>query len=816
MRLAIPLATIYNHLARANPPTLVSRKSQIAYEFARRCCEERSVFWIKASDFENAEQGYLAVAQMIIPQFNAVASNKIQTFEVVKAHLETQYTRPWLFVLDDAEDLKFLLGDPIRPDSDSFRLMNYIPFAAHGQVLITTRQSKLVGEGIVPPQNGIRVGEMTVEDGLLLLEKCIPPALASQSPKAKCRNFLDMLGGLPLAIVQAASYMREEQCPMEVFIALYKDLDNHDELFKRKATSVDKEQKTVLLTWEMSYRKIAGPLYPESKSQPAMILDLLGFLDSQSSTLRGLSEGEYVFRDQDGPTPIDNLENLFPLQECPATLLSEVYSNHLKTKPSHHLQLSIGPLCNYSLVTSRECWVHPVVHSWISRRLPIEERHKYVTWLAKHLLSRIAIADNGPQDGWEDIVLGAEVRKLVMDELMPQRHALVVKGHAFSNAMTEYMRARQLPSLDFAELLYQVGRMLASSGKTEKAIKYLERSISAMQDDMNHCPRIAEKKVFLSKVRSRTMPPAEATLEAETCARDFSSLHATVWWAECLRKEGRLDESLQLFRNIMDAYSIDRVQNFQRYKETFAATVGAVFVLAAKGDVESKAEARRIIDHSIAPFVRSMPRGHMLKTILYPKLLIRRVEVAESEVADGGNDQVKALDEMVMHDATYLSSSLAGGYPYTWRTHIDDLRQENKRDVIEHVAQKYVESRRPILEIMKTSVQISNTDASDKLHALWSEVDDWCSIYNHLGRAYSERQAYEQAEKAHGIALALWLFLYPHGRQSASFRSNLWGLDRALLYQRSPSAEAKRRDLEYSFSDLFEQERLARLTRRRH
>jgi len=288
---------------------------------------------------------------------------------------------PWLLVLDDADDLNLLVDNQGSTDVEPFKIVKYIPFVAHGQVLITTREKRLVGKvDMVLAQNGIPVKEMTVEDGLTLFRRSMPSELLSMASEALCRNFLDMLGGLPLAIVQATSFMREEQLPVEKFIGLYQDIELHDELFKKNAWSVDKQQQTILITWEISYRKVAGCSQNGAKSHPAMLLDLLGFLDAQwLPSLRWLSEGQFVFRDYEGPTPVDDFKGIFEQQEGPIDLLETVYNSNLRKGPTHQLQLAIGPLCNFSLVNSRACWVHPVVHSWIYRRLSMEERHKYVS-----------------------------------------------------------------------------------------------------------------------------------------------------------------------------------------------------------------------------------------------------------------------------------------------------------------------------------------------------------------------------------------------------------------------------------------------------
>jgi hypothetical protein len=210
------------------------RKSQIAFEYARRCSDERAVFWVKANTLENAEAGYLAIASSCIPHRRN--ASKKDTFLAAKQYLERPDTMPWFLVLDNADDKELFVKE-----SEGLKLIDYIPQASHGQVLITTSDSRMVGlaDGqIIPAKNGLQVGPMCLDDGFCLFQNANPWALG-YTP-SECRDFLNMLGGLPLAIVQAASYMREERMSVEDFVSLYnKDFESHSELFQQYAMSIE-------------------------------------------------------------------------------------------------------------------------------------------------------------------------------------------------------------------------------------------------------------------------------------------------------------------------------------------------------------------------------------------------------------------------------------------------------------------------------------------------------------------------------------------------------------------------------------------------
>jgi hypothetical protein len=749
------------------------RKSQVAFKYAQSCSNERSVFWVKADTAESIESGYLAIARLLVPDFQHMAN--ADALLKVKKHLERKSTLPWLLVLDEANDKELFIGE-----SEGLKLIKYIPRSSRGQVLSTTRDrqiSRLAAGQIVPPENGLEVGPMSVKDGFALLQKCMRSDDKWQASEEQCRPFLKMLGGLPLAIIQASSYMLETQTTVDEFIVLYKNIELHGRIFKEPAVDIDMKQISVLYTWEISYQRIAETPYPGSKSQSAMLLDILGFIDSQSSPLRALSEAEFIFKDHDGPTPIGGLESSFETQETPSGLLSKVFKKHFKPNTNDVFREAVGRLCNYSLVTPRDCWVHPVVHSWISRRLPLDERCKYIEWLVEELLLHIVLSDDNSEHSWEKFLLPPIYNSLVVPELTPIRHAAVVLEHAQSRAITGNMASRGGFALHLATLLYRTGRITASMGKTKDGIGYLEKAIGTMNDVVDPT-LLSEMRLQLAQIRKRINSHAEAIAEARSCADGVPSNQATIWLAQCLQSGGYLREALELFDTIINTLSTHEVMESETGRVIMAAKVGAMQVLSDIGDAQSKARARHIIDNTLAPYLKSLPGGHMLKTMLYPEILICRVEVA-----DGLLDQRIAAQIVMEHSVTYLGHSLTRGRPQEWRLHIETLREKRKWSVIEALAESFIRSRLSVEELL--TLCINSQDNPQQLDIFFTEIDAWCTIYNRLGRACFKQQKFENAGRAHWTAFGLWLglSLFRDGFKPAGFQSNLWNLHEAIVCQ---------------------------------
>lgn len=712
-------------------------------------------------------------------------------FVAVKERLEDATTLPWLLILDEADDKETFFGGP-----NGNELAEYIPRSSHGRVLITTRDSRVAGLGggqVVPAQNGIRIGPMDFDDSFCLFQKCMRQDLMIDVSKHRCRIFLNMLGGLPLAIVQAAAYMREEETSIEDFVALYKDIVLHEKLFQESAISTDKEQKSVLYTWELSYRRIAGPLSSESKSNAAMLLDSLAFLDAAESPFRNLNEIEYRTKDYDESilAPVDwkfIKSTIDKPQRSPSSLLENIYNRHLTSgntfTPNYMFRSAIGRLCHYSLIGSRECWVHPVVHSWIYRRLPEEERCKYINWMICELMNHVPFI---MPDGWEKYVMPVDIFTfLVPEDMGILRHADIVFKYALSPSMHVYMEKNHIAIPEIGELLYRCGVISVYSGRIKEGVEYMQQSIVATERSDQNEESMNERRLYLAQARSRLYPGEQAVAEARLCHDETSSVEAEYWLAQCLRNNGQLQDALVVLKNIIRTYPISYPQQFEDNKVRFMATVEAATTLVDLEDDESKRQARHLIDNRILPFLKHTPFGHVLNTLTYPKILICRIEAAADR------KDLKAACQAVVDFDTDAD-------PTKWLSHLEELERKNKRQEIVTWIKLFTRKRRPILDIM-----ISLVNHPNKRDFMDREIYAWCDMYNFLGTAYFALGKFHKAEVAHMNALGLHLFLHSEGSRSQLFHANVVNLEKALFCQ----GDTKTRELETiqtSFRDLLEE-----------
>ncbi|KAL1835370.1 hypothetical protein VTJ49DRAFT_6917 [Mycothermus thermophilus] len=224
-------------------------KTQLAVDFARRHqAVFSSVFWLDGRS-ENRLRQSLASCAARIPE-GQVSERSRKAVLRGEEDLKTAVADvlDWLARPDNSDWL--LIFDNVDQDVDqggetgAYDVRRYLP-GDHGSVLITTRLSRLA-------QLVARV--------------------------RWSRELLSLLDGLPLALAQAASYIRETGLDTASYVRLYKqqwdDLMGSDG--ELGSPLVDYEQGSVATTWTVSFKAI------EAKNEDAAnLLRLWAFVDNR-------------------------------------------------------------------------------------------------------------------------------------------------------------------------------------------------------------------------------------------------------------------------------------------------------------------------------------------------------------------------------------------------------------------------------------------------------------------------------------------------------------------------------------------------------
>ncbi|HET9920917.1 MAG TPA: helix-turn-helix domain-containing protein [Ktedonobacteraceae bacterium] len=182
-------------------------KTQLALEYAYRYHEEyAAVFWFKADTRESLLADFQALARLLnLPEQHAEEPMKpvLAVLTWLKAHPR------WLLIFDNADDLAMT-----RP---------FLPPPLDGHILLTTRAQSMGGLA-----QRIEVECMTPEVGALFLLRraslLAPDATLETAPaqdRALAVQIVEELGGLPLALDQAAAYMEESAYHLKGYLKLY-------------------------------------------------------------------------------------------------------------------------------------------------------------------------------------------------------------------------------------------------------------------------------------------------------------------------------------------------------------------------------------------------------------------------------------------------------------------------------------------------------------------------------------------------------------------------------------------------------------------
>jgi tetratricopeptide (TPR) repeat protein len=232
-------------------------KTQIALEFAHQLREREpdcSVFWIPATSVERMLEAYLEIGHEL--RLPSIEQEQASIQKRVQRHLSQESSGKWLLVFDIADDIDMWTGgtDGVI---DLARQVDYLPKSKHGSILFTTRSRKAAVK--LAGKNVVSVGEMDEAMAKNLLRN----SLINQdllTDDHVTTDLLQKLTYLPLAVVQAAAYINENQITLSEYAALLEDTEQNitdilSEEFEDEGRYSD-VRNPVATTWFISFKQI--------------------------------------------------------------------------------------------------------------------------------------------------------------------------------------------------------------------------------------------------------------------------------------------------------------------------------------------------------------------------------------------------------------------------------------------------------------------------------------------------------------------------------------------------------------------------------
>ncbi|EFQ29423.1 kinesin light chain [Colletotrichum graminicola M1.001] len=235
-----------------------SGKTQIALEFAYRRSRETgcSVYWVHADNATTFAQDYEKIAS------KAGLAGTVQGKGLLRAVREWIEAQPrWLLIIDNADDLS-IFGVGKRPattqaTADEMCLDDYIPRAPVGTVLWTSRDQQIVGS-LVGARRGVAVGRMTVDEATALFGVTRNDT-ATVNEKNAVSELLVQLDHLPLAVSQAAAYIRRRPTPVAKYLSRLKEGKKRWRVLKNSEHDRHRRRdipNSILETWTISMEHI--------------------------------------------------------------------------------------------------------------------------------------------------------------------------------------------------------------------------------------------------------------------------------------------------------------------------------------------------------------------------------------------------------------------------------------------------------------------------------------------------------------------------------------------------------------------------------
>jgi hypothetical protein len=207
-------------------------------------------------------------------------------FKLVYDWLRDAKNGRWLLVLDNADDAAVLSSTDdvgkLSNDSDNAssalqqHLSRYLPSSRHGSVLVTSR-TKRAAMQVIEDSDVIPIEPMHDAAAHALLRKKLGDTAEEDDSIAELATTLDHM---PLALVQAAAYIRERAlgCSVRQYLEEYRQNDSRKtSLLNREAGHLRRDRaasNAVLITWQISFEHIR-----HTRQSAADLLSLMSFFD---------------------------------------------------------------------------------------------------------------------------------------------------------------------------------------------------------------------------------------------------------------------------------------------------------------------------------------------------------------------------------------------------------------------------------------------------------------------------------------------------------------------------------------------------------
>ena len=222
-----------------------------------------SVFWVYAYNAERLRKAFDDIAKQVkIPGHQDPGAD---TPRLVKEWFESDASGQWLLIVDNVDDTELLYPSKAH----CVRYADYLPRSETGSILLTTRNGK-VGYEFAAAQDVLTLAGMNMEESVHLLST----RLSKYQSKESLKELAGELGNIPLALVQAASFINQNQMTVGRYLELYRQSDStKNQLLSDNFEDEERHalsKNPIATTWSVSFEYI--------RKHDPQAADLLSFI----------------------------------------------------------------------------------------------------------------------------------------------------------------------------------------------------------------------------------------------------------------------------------------------------------------------------------------------------------------------------------------------------------------------------------------------------------------------------------------------------------------------------------------------------------
>lgn len=713
------------------------RKSQLAIEYTYQLRSQSPAtwaFWIHASNEARFEQSFRDVADQVkIPDRQ---HPRVNIFQLVENWLRNEKTGNWICVLDNVDNDQLLCSFPTAGNRDlvggpknasTKPLLEYIPRSRNGSIIITSR-TREVALKMVHHNDLIEVKPMERSEALELLQRKIDQSGESQ----ESQQLVDALEFIPLAIVQAASYIRS-RAPRYSVSKYLSDFQGSDReatnLLKKEAGHLYRDweaKNSILVTWQLSFDYIR-----QTKPSAAGLLSLMSLFDRQ-----GIPEN--LIRHQ----PKDNYTSI-------PELLSD--SSDEETSES-----DIGPDFEDDVTTLRD-------YSFIS----LSENGTFFTMhRLVQLTTRAWLKSHGQIDEWREKFIGHLYQEFPNSRYEIWEKCRPLFPHVRS-AMSQRPKSHE-SLLKWATLLYRGARYGIQSGNIAEPREMASKSRNQRVKSLG----IEDREALASTEILATAYLAEGQWEeAEKLCMQVIEILKTKYWEQhylhpdmltsmanlalIYQSQGRWEEAEKLFVQVIETIKT----NLGGEHPSMLACMANLALTYMKQGQWNRAEGLfvQVIETSKTKFGGEHPNtltslGNLASTYISQGRLVEAqklfVQIMNTHKTTLGEDHPNTLTSINNLASTYIGQ---GQWNEAEKLNMQVIKARKKK-----LSEDHPDSLASMNNLASTYMHQGQWEKAEKLHMQVAETrkkklgenhPDTLSSMANLASTYTNRGRWEEAEK---------------------------------------------------------------------